>query len=67
MLVIPKKPIGGVSDAVSADEAILGHLFLVASEVHSHIKAILVLTMQFMHGAGSKKVECGARWLQARY
>lgn len=33
VLVIPKKPIGGVSDVQPADEAILGHLFVVASEV----------------------------------
>jgi len=32
-LIIPKKPIGGVSDVLEEDEGVLGHLFVVARKV----------------------------------
>jgi histidine triad (HIT) family protein len=33
VLVIPKKPIGGVSEVTEEDEGILGHLFVVARKI----------------------------------
>jgi len=33
VLVIPKKPIGGITDATEEDEGILGHLLFVAAKV----------------------------------
>jgi len=33
VLIIPKKPIGGVSDVLEEDEGVLGHLFVVARKV----------------------------------
>ena len=33
VLVIPKKPIATVNDLITADEAVVGHLFTVAAKV----------------------------------
>ena len=33
LLIVPKKPIARVTEATAADQAVLGHLFLVASSI----------------------------------
>ena len=38
LLIIPKKPIPRLAAAVAADEALLGHLLLVAGELASKLK-----------------------------
>jgi histidine triad (HIT) family protein len=38
LLIIPKKPIPRLSEAVSADEAVLGHLLVVAGEMARKLK-----------------------------
>lgn len=37
VLVIPKKPLGSLSDASAADAALLGHLLLVCSQLASRL------------------------------
>ena len=55
LLIIPKKPIDKISDANQEDQALLGHLFLVAGEVARKLGVEDAFRLVVNNGAGAQQ------------